>query len=277
MVSKQIAKLEQTLGGHLIVRTTRNLTLTEAGVRSVAEAAPRLKQMQNALEASKPDHRIVSGILKVSLATGFGRSIILPMMPPLLQAHPKLCIDWHFDNQQVDIIGQGFDVAIGGGFDISSGLVARPLLALHLVLVAAPSYLQGKPVPQTPFDLLQHEALMLRSSSTGRTRNWNLQSRSESVVIEPNARFWFSAPEALADAAVAGYGIGLAGMSHVYTHLAQGTLVRLLPDWYVDVGHTAIYFPLSRLMPPKTRVFIDHISHTIEQSGLVKTLSAKPI
>ena len=275
-VSKQVAKLEQELGVQLVVRTTRSLSLTEAGARLVAEAMPGLQQVQAALASTNPHDKAISGTLKVSLATGFGRDYILPIMLPLLTAHPNLRFDWHFENRQIDLVAEGFDAAIGGGFDISGGLVARPLTPLHLVLVAAPEYLKncGKPVPKTPRDLMQHAALVLRAPSTGRARNWDLQTRHEHTVIEPNVRIWLSAPEALADAAVAGYGIALAGMAHVRRHLDNGDLVRLLPQWWSDVGNISLYFPSSRRIPPKTRVFVDYVITTLQSNGLAKILSA---
>ena len=275
-VSKQVALLERELGVQLVVRTTRSLALTEAGARLVREAAPGLQQVNAALAAANPRSEALTGVLRVSLAAAFGREHVLPLMGPFLDAHPALQLDWHFDNRQVDLVKEGFDAGIAGGVDLAGGLVARVLAPLHLVVVAAPAYLLrcGLPEPRAPQDLAAFDAVVLRSPSTRRARPWALQRRSRQVVVEPKVRLWLSDPEALSDAALAGYGIALAGLSHVHAHLASGALVRLLAPWWSDAGTVSVYFPPSRLMPAKTRAFVDHITAAMAQQGVARLLSA---
>lgn len=275
-VSKQVAALEKSLGVRLVQRSTRRLALTEAGVRLVVEATPGLRQMQAALAAANQRAGPVSGVLKVSMAPSFGRRYVLPLMGPLLERHPGLRLDWHFDNRQVDLIGEGFDAGISGGVDINSGLTARALVPLHLVIVASPDYLARRSAPEIrrPEDLSAHDALLLRSPNSGRTRPWLLRSGAKEALVEPSPRIWVSDPEALCDAVVAGYGIALAALTHVRPHLDSGNLVRLLPRWWCDGGMISVYFPSGRLMPAKTRVFVDHLTQSMRTSGLGKSLSA---
>ena len=275
-VSKQIAALEHRLAAQLLVRSTRRLALTEAGARLVQGAGPGLQQLQAALASANQRRSAVAGVLRVSLAPAFGRQEILPLMGPLLDAHPALKLDWHFENRQVDLIAEGFDAGIAGGIDLAGGLIARPLVPLHLVAVAAPSFLLGcgLPEPRAPHDLAAFEAVVLRSARTGRSRPWNLQRRHERVTVEPKARLWLSDPEAVSAAALAGYGVALAGLPHVQQHLQSGALVRLLPSWWCDAGAISIYFPPSRLMPAKTRAFVDHVVAAVESSGLARRMTA---
>ena len=277
-VSKQVGALERQLGVQLVVRSTRSLALTEAGTRLVHEAAPGLHLMQNALASANQRRTSVSGVLKVSLAPAFGRQYVLPAMGPFLLAHPALALDWHFDNRQVDLIAEGFDAGIAGAVELAGSMVARPLAPLHLVVVAAPAYVAraGLAAPVRPEDLALFEAVVLRSPSTGRVRPWQLQNRRRQVTVEPRARLWLSDPEAVSEAALAGYGIALAGLSHVHAHLASGALVRLLPQWWSDAGSMSVYFPPSRLMPAKTRAFVDFVTGAMQQSGIAQSLRAGP-
>ena len=276
-VSKQLGALERRLGTQLVVRSTRRLALTEAGTRLVRDAGPGMQQLHGALASANQRQTAISGVLRVSLAPAFGRQHVLPAMAPFLAAHPALALDWHFDNRQVDLIGEGFDAGVAGAVDLAGGMIARPLVPLHLVLVAAPSYLafSGRSAPTRPEELTGFEAVVLRSPSTGRSRPWALQNRRRQATVEPRARLWLSDPEAVSDAALAGYGVALAGLPHVHDHLGSGALVRLLPQWWSDAGQISVYFPPSRLMPAKTRAFVDFLVGAMHERGLAATLNAK--
>jgi DNA-binding transcriptional LysR family regulator len=290
-VSKQIAKLEQHLGLQLLVRNTRQLTVTEAGQRLLQEAIPGLVQVHAALGLANQQQDAVAGVLKVSLAPAFGRHYVLPVMGPLLQQHPQLRLDWHFDNRQIDLVGEGFDAGIAGGLDLAGGLVARPLVPLHLVLVAAPGYVARKGLPLTPEQLAAHDTLALRSPNTGRARPWQLHNKTAAtsalrgtgksttralrqLLLDLPSRIWVSDSDALVDAALCGYGIALVGLPHARPHLDSGALQRVLPSWWSDLGAVSVYFPHSKLLPAKTRVFVDHLTAVFEEQGLAQRLSA---
>lgn len=290
-VSKQITKLERHLGVQLLVRNTRQLTVTEEGQRLLREVMPGLVQVHAALGLTNQQQDVVAGVLKVSLAPAFGRHYVLPVMGPLLQQHPQLRLDWHFDNRQIDLVGEGFDAGIAGGLDLAGGLVARPLVPLHLVLVASPSYAVRKGLPTAPAQLADHDTLALRSPNTGRARPWQLQNKTVAslairrtgkstapaprhLVLDLPSRVWVSDSDALVDAALCGYGIALVGMPHARPHLDSGALLRVLPGWWSDLGAISVYFPHSKMLPPKTRVFIDHLAAVFGEQGLAQRLSA---
>ncbi len=273
-VSKQVARLEQQLKLQLLVRSTRSLALTEQGQRLVREAAPGLQQVHAALSGVRERGADVAGVLKVSLAPAFGRDYVLPLMAPLLQRHPGLRLDWQFENRQVDLIAEGFDAGIAGGVELAGGLVARPLVPLHQVLVASPDYVARRGLPRNPVELDAHDTLALRSLRTGRVRVWQLQQGRRQVTVEPSARVAVSDPEALTQAALCGLGIALAGLPHARPHLDSGALVRVLPLWWADAGDISVYFPHSRLLPAKTRAFVDHLTSEFERQGIAMRLQA---
>ncbi len=176
-VGKSVAKLEARLGVRLFQRSTRRLTLTEAGQLFLAEVGGSLHSIQNAMANLASAKGRPAGTLKVSMGTVFGRLYIVPLLGEFLRRFPDIRPDWHFDNRQVDLIGQGFDAAIGGGFDLPLGVVARKLTVAHRVLVASAAYLEGQAPVREPDDLRRCTGILIRSPQTGRVRSWQLTGR----------------------------------------------------------------------------------------------------
>jgi DNA-binding transcriptional LysR family regulator len=260
-VSKNVARLEARLGVRLFQRSTRRLTLTEGGERFLAQIGGALATLQEAVAGIDKDDGQPAGTLKVSMGQAFGRAHVLPMMGDFLARYPAILPDWHFDNQQVDLVGEGFDAAIGGGIALPAGLVARELARIHVVAVASPAYMAGRRRPRHPSDLAALDTLLRRSSPTGRLRSWTLRhARGEEASVElPRPRAIFNDPEAIAHAALMGLGVAMLPMPFVERGLRSGELVRLLPDWFQDAGAVWLYYPSKKLLPPKTRVFVDFV------------------
>jgi DNA-binding transcriptional LysR family regulator len=259
-VSKNVAKLEADLGVRLFHRSTRSLTLTEAGEQFLAQVSGGLDAIQSAIASTSTVAGQPAGILKVGMAMAFGRDHILPLLGEFLESYPAIKPDWRFDNRQVDLIGEGFDAAIGGGIDIAPGVVVRELAKVHLILVASPDYLLRKATPKTPADLQQLDALIRYSQTTNRTTPWHLKTvAGEQVTVELSPRATLNDPEMLCNAAIAGLGVAHVPMPHALRHLQSGALVRVLPEWYTEAGVISLYFAAKKLMPAKTRVFVDFI------------------
>jgi len=267
-VSKNVARLEARLGLRLFQRSTRSLKLTEGGARFLAQIGGALATLREAVAGVDTDDGQPSGTLKVSMGQAFGREHVLPMMGGFLARYPAIVPDWHFDNQQVDLVGEGFDAAIGGGIELPAGLVARELARIHVVAVASPAYMEGRKPPRHPSDLAALDTLMRRSSPTGRVRGWTLRrvrgagggtGEGEVSVELPRPRAIFNDPEAIAHAALMGLGAAMLPLPFVERGLRSGELMRLLPDWYQDAGAVWLYYPSKKLLPPKTRVFIDFV------------------
>ena len=260
-VSKNVARLEARLGVRLFQRSTRRLTLTEGGERFLAQIGGPLATLQEAVAGLAKDDGQPAGTLKVSMGQAFGREHVLPMMGDFLARYPAILPDWYFDNQQVDLVGEGFDAAIGGGIELSPGVVARELSRIHVVAVASPAYMAGRGMPAQPADLATLDALLRRSSPTGRLRSWTLQhANGQQATVElPRPRAIFNDPEAIAQAAMLGLGAAMLPMPFVERGLRTGELVRLLPEWHFDAGVVWLYYPSKKLLPQKTRVFVDFV------------------
>jgi len=274
-VGKHVAQLEARLGVRLFQRSTRKLTLTEAGQRFLGEVSDSFRTIQYAVANLASAEGQPAGLLRVSMGTVFGRLYVLPLLGEFLRRYPAITPDWHFDNRQVDLIGQGFDAAIGGGFDLPQGVVARKLTPAHRVLVASPDYLARRLPVRAPDDLSHCLGILIRSPQTGRVRSWQLTHREREhspLVLKP--AMTMSDSEAACCASAQGLGIALVSMPMAVPFLDSGALVRVLPDWYVADGNISIYYAEHKLLPGKTRAFVDFIIEQFAEQKLAQRFSA---
>ncbi|RCW71253.1 LysR family transcriptional regulator [Pseudorhodoferax soli] len=274
-VSRNVARLEANLDVRLFQRSTRKLTLTEAGERFLEGIAGGLDSIHAAIASVDQASAEPSGTLRVTMPPGFGSDYVLPLLPGFLQRYPKVLSDWHLENRRVDLIAEGFDVAIGGGFALSPGVVARELARIHVVAVAAPAYLQGRPAPKEPADLDDWDWIGMRSIQQGRVRSRHLRNRAgREVQINTAPRLAFNDPDAVARATAMGLGVTLMAMPHAVPLLKTGALVRVLPTWYWDDGPISMYFAGKKLLPAKTRVFIDYVIAQFKEKRIAASLQA---
>lgn len=274
-VGKSVAKLESRLGVRLFQRSTRRLTLTEAGQRFLEEVRASFNTIQNAVANLASAEGSPAGTLKVSVGTMFGCLYVVPLLSEFLRRYPAITPDWHFDNRQVDLIGQGFDAAIGGGFDLPQGVVARKLTPAHRVLVASAQWLAAHPGLEHPDDLGECDGILIRSPQTGRIRAWPLTHRSqEQSPLRLKARMTLSDSEAACRAATQGLGVALVSMPFALPYLRSGALQRVLPDWYVEDGAISIYYSEHKMLPGKTRAFVDFIIEQFAEQQLARHFSA---
>ena len=267
-VSKSVARLEAGLGVRLFQRSTRSLSLTEEGERLYGQIRMPWSDIGDALAQLQQGAGKPAGTLKVSLAPTVGRNYVVPLLDAFLQRYPDIVPDLHFDNRQVDLVAEGYDVAIGGGMALTEGLVARELAQVHIVLVAAPAYLALHPAPLEPSELARHRGLLRRSVGSGRLVPWMLKNGDGiEVVATVRPVAVLDDPEALAKAAACALGIAMLPMPHALPLLESGELVRVLPGWFAQTHPLSIYYPSRKLLPAKVRVFVDHIVDEVRKRG----------
>jgi DNA-binding transcriptional LysR family regulator len=275
-VSKNVARLEGELGVRLFHRSTRRLALTESGERLLRQVENPLESLHGALASVRSGQDGVAGTLKVSMGQAFGCQFMVPLLEDFLQRYPDVVPDWHFDNRAVDIVGEGFDAAIGGGFKLTPGVVARELAPVHIVAVASPAYMSGRAAPREPGDLAMLDGIMRRSSPTGRVRPWTLRSRrGEELAVPCRPRVILSDPQALAQAARLGLGVALVPMPFAFAMIARGELLRLLPGWYSDAGPLSLYYPTRRMVPAKTRAFVDFVLERFQAADFASLVDGR--
>jgi DNA-binding transcriptional LysR family regulator len=268
-VSRNVAMLERNLGVRLFHRSTRKMTLTEAGERFLVSINGNLDALQAAIAEAAAHNSEPAGVLKVSLIPTFGVTHILPLLPPFLAKYPRVKPEWHFENRPVDLIAENYDAAIGGAFDLAPGLVARTLAPVQVVAVASPAYMSGRSLPADPAGLAAYNGIVMRLLHTGRIRHWMLRNvngiemagtLNESIVVNE--------PAAMREAARLGLGVSLIALFDVLRDLQRGDLIRLLPDWYADAGAVSLYYASRTLIAAKTRVFVDFVVNAFKSGRL---------
>jgi DNA-binding transcriptional LysR family regulator len=265
-VSRNVAILENNLGVRLFQRSTRSLTLTEAGERFLHSIRDNLARLQDAITAVSTEQSTPSGTLKVSMSPALGIGYILPLLPEFTERYPLIRPEWMFENRQVDLIAEGYDAAIGGGFELTPGVIARTLAPAHIIAVASPSYMDGKVLPHDPANMAGLNGIVMRSLATGRIRHWQMRNASgdeQAAVFNENVVV--NDPAAMCKAALLGLGLTMIARPDAQPYLENGELIRLVPDWYADAGPISIYYANRTLLPSKTRAFVDFIVEVFQR------------
>ncbi len=255
VISKRIRRLEERLGTRLLQRTTRQIALTEAGQGFYERVVAILASAEEAEAWVSRRSTAARGLLRVSAPTSFGRLHIAPHLPAFLDTHPELTVDLVLNDAFVDIVGEGFDVAVRIADLQDSSLVARRLAANHRVLCAAPRYIAEYGFPKTLQELGSHRLI------AHNTDQWRLEGPDGPSTIRIESRLRTNSSEVVREAVIAGLGIALRSTWDVGPELRDGRLVRVLPEWSGarKVAIHAVY-PSRRHLAQKVRVFIDHLA-----------------
>lgn len=256
VVSKRISLLEERLGARLFQRTTRQLTLTETGEGYFKRVVDILALVEEAEDFVSRRNTNPRGVLKVTAPTSFSRMHVTPYLPEFLERYPQIELDMHLTDNFVDIIRDGFDVAIRIGELRDSSLVARKLAAETRVICAAPSYLERAGMPRSLADLENHNCL-----SAGAQDVWRLESKEGQVQFRVKGNIRSSSAELVRDALLAGLGLALRATWDIGPELASGALQVVLPE-YRGSSNVAIYavYPCREFMPAKVNAFIEHLA-----------------
>jgi DNA-binding transcriptional LysR family regulator len=270
-ISRNVAQLERNLGVRLFQRSTRGLKLTEEGERFLNAIAGGLDSIQSAIADVSVHAGQPSGTLKLSAAPGFARDYLLPLMPQFLEQFPAVRPDWHLDNQHIDLIAGGYDAAIGGGFELTPGVVARELARIKIIAVASPQFMSGRTPPVQPSDLKGWEGIVMRSAITGRLRHRALRNKSgQEQLAELVPCMSLTEPDGMVQAVLMGMGVALLAVPNVLRFLESGELVRLLPGWHEDAGPISLYFASQKLLPAKTRAFVNFVTDHFQRERLAQ-------
>ncbi|WP_306119173.1 MULTISPECIES: LysR family transcriptional regulator [unclassified Roseitalea] len=256
VVSKRLRRLEDRLGTRLLQRTTRQIALTEAGQGFYERVVAILAGVEEAEAFVSRRSAHARGTLKISAPTSFGRMHIAPHLAPFMNANEDLSVNLLLSDDLVDIVGEGFDVAIRIAELADSSLVARKLAPVRRVLCAAPDYLDRHGTPRTLEELERHNCLTHQTSDT-----WRLEGPDGAIGFRPRGNLATNSSEVVREAVLSGLGIALRSTWDVGGDLAAGRLVQVLPDFEgsTNIGIYAIY-PSRQFLPVKVRLFIDHFA-----------------
>lgn len=259
-VSRRIQDLEASLGATLFQRTTRALSLTEAGQRFYRRAVDILAEFDEAeAEARGLEHEPV-GLLRISCAASMGRMVIGPEVPEFLDRFPHIRIDLMLDDTYTDLVGEGIDLAFRMGVLQDSSLMAKKLGEAPRALWASPGYLQRMGTPLEPGDLTEHLALTFRQVAH---TEWKLTRNGKAASVPVDGRFKASSGEMLLQAGVSGLGILLGPNWLVRDAVTRGELVRVLPDWQGEPSPLHVVWSAGKLRG-KAKLFVDHIESRVD-------------
>ncbi len=263
-VSRRIAILEGLLGERLFLRSTRKLTLTEFG-ESLLDHAHRLAEEVDAAEALA-QHRQVepSGRLRVSMPNDFAEILLPQMLATFIQRYPAISLDLDLSPRRVDLLGEGFDLAIRmGSLSDDATLVARKLCEIRTYLYAAPTYIEQHGMPTHPDELPSHACLQIRGRD-GNTLSWRLQRNGQYLDIPMTGQLKANSVGLLMHIALEGGGIAVLTERFANPFTQTGRLVHLLPEWEMEPTTAWAMLPGRRLMPAKTRVFLDMLNAALQ-------------
>ena len=269
VVSRQVAVLENQLGTRLLHRTTRQVSLTSDGELFSMRSRDLLQQWQEAID--EVSHRTVraSGTLRINVPLSYGVMHLAPLWPAFMQQHPDVLLDLTLSDRVVDLVDEGYDLAIRIGHLPSSSLVSRRLSTMRLKLCASQAYLKQHGAPKRPSDLATHRILAYSLLATGDI--WTLSKRAdpqhrETADVKPVMRS--NNGDTCTTAAIAGLGIVLQPDFMVESRLDNGDLVEVLPDWQADAFGIYAIYPTRRHLPAKVRVMIDFLAEQLAPQTL---------
>jgi DNA-binding transcriptional LysR family regulator len=260
LVSRRLAALESRLGVRLVNRTTRSLNLTVEGSRYYDACTRVLAEIEEADAEVSAGRVEPQGALKVALPASFGHQHVAPLVPQFAARYPKVQLALSLSDRSVNVMDEGFDVAVCIADLQDSSLAARKLAPNRRVVCASPAYLAAHGAPRTPEDLAKHNCLI----TSDFVSSWEYKGpdgRPSAVRVQ--GRYACDNWEVLREWALAGLGIALKSTWDVYRQLQDGSLIPLLPGYvfYSDVAIYAVY-PHRRFLPAKTRVFIEFLAQS---------------
>lgn len=260
-VSKAIGGLEARLGVRLIDRTTRRMSLTEAGTLYLGQIARILDELDEADRALGPLQKGPTGLLRVTAPLTVGVVYLGHALPDFLRRHPDLSIDLRLDDRRLDLVAEGFDLAVRASDRLEdTSLVARKLAVLRHVVCAAPAYLDAAGAPTRPDDLALHRCIAFTLS--GHADRWTFTRAGRTVAVPIGGRYRVSSSLAVRDALIAGFGLSLIPRAFVESDLRAGRLRAVLDDWESVATTLYAVYPSRRYPAPKLRVVLDFLIET---------------
>lgn len=264
-VSKMVAQLEDRLGVKLLVRTTRGLTATEAGLSYYERARRAIEESGEAEAAARGAGTSLTGKLRVCAAVTFARIHLMPRLPEFLARHPELEIEVVLDDRNIDLIQERIDVALRMGRLSDSSLTAKRIASGRHVVVGTPGYFERTGKPTAPGDLAAHQAVIYDQEGGG--ADWAFQRESSEIAVTLKGRLRVSAAEGVRAAVLANAGIAVASEWMFAPEIADGTVTVVLQDWTLPGIDLWAVFPAGRTATTKARTFTQFVQEVIAVPG----------
>jgi DNA-binding transcriptional LysR family regulator len=263
-VSKAIAQLESRLAVRLLLRSTRGLTPTEAGLAFFERAKRAIEEADEADNAARGAASGLTGNLRICAAVTFGRLHIVPHLGPFLDQNPALDIDLMLDDRNVNLVEEGVDIALRLGALSDSGLTARKIAECRRVVLGTPTYFQTHGEPTHPADLCKHQAIIY---TLGGGTHWLFKKANEEQPVTVSGRIRVSAAEGLREAVLAHQGLTMASEWMFAPELASGAVREVMTDWTLPKQDLWAVFPTGRMASAKARAFVEYVQGLLVKNG----------
>jgi DNA-binding transcriptional LysR family regulator len=263
-ISKAIAGLEERLGIRLLVRSTRQLSPTEAGTAFYERALRAIAEANEADAAAQGAGGGLEGRLRICSPVTFARLHLIPKLGAFLDAHPKLRLELVMDDRLIDLVAENIDAALRLGALPDSSLRARKLAQADRLVVATPGYLAKRGTPSSPIDLQEHDGIIYGQSSGG--QDWVFRRGTSETSIRLRTRLTLSAAEGVREAVLAGQGFAITSRWMFAPELASGMVAPILEDWTLPAMELWVIYPSGRLTSTKARAFVKWFEATINEA-----------
>lgn len=256
-LSNSIGKLERDLGVRLFNRTTRSVSLTDAGRHFTDQVGPALGDIHDAMDAVRSQQSTPSGVLRINAFATAAREVLAPLLLDYLRRYPQVTIDLVTEGRLVDVVADGFDFGIRSRDFVPSDMIAVPLgESRSNAVVASPAYLEKHGTPSVPLDLMQHACIRARLPN-GAPYRWQFEKDGHALQIDVEGPITLDEPSLVRIAALEGLAIGYSMESDVREDIAAGRLVRVLEDWTPALAPLCLYYPGRRNASAAFRALID--------------------
>jgi DNA-binding transcriptional LysR family regulator len=257
-LSHTIKRLETRLGLRLLTRTTRSVSLTEAGERLFNALLPRITAIRGELEALSDLRDKPAGTVRITLSDHALETVVWPKLQPILKDYPDVRVELSRDNGLRNIVEDGFDAGVRLGESIEKDMIAvRIGPDWRMLVVASPAYLADQPMPQHPQDLVGHNCINMRQATGGGLYAWEFEKDGQELRVRVAGQLTFNSSYPMVDAAVKGLGVAYVPDDLVAAELSAGTLVTLLEDWTPPFPGYYLYYPSRHQNAPAFRVVVD--------------------
>jgi DNA-binding transcriptional LysR family regulator len=270
-LSHAIAGLEKRLGVRLINRTTRSVSLSQAGERFLARVSPALREIAGAMEDVNAFRDTPTGTLRINFKERAGHLILRPVVAKYLRLYPDMQVELTVEGRPIDIVAEGFDAGIRLAESVPQDMVAVPCGPdSRFIVVGAPSYFERKSVPRSPADLLAHECIRRRMPG-GKLYRWEFEKRGEEMALDVPGRLTLDNDGLMIEAALEGLGLAFVSDWWVADYLGDGSLQAVLEDWTPPFPGLCLYYPRHRHMTAGLRAFVDLIRQEKKSAVGMKT------
>lgn len=257
-LSHSVAALESRIGVRLFNRTTRSVSLSEAGTQFVDSVAPALSTIRDALDTAGSFRDTVSGVLRINTSAGAAKQV-MALFIDYIRRYPEMKLDIVTEGKLIDIVADGFDAGIRLADTVPQDMIAVPFGdTQRFAVVGSPDYFTRHKPPRTPADLLAHQCIRMRMPS-GSIYQWEFERHGEALRIDAKGALTLDEPGLMLQAARAGLGLAYMSEWNVAADLQDGTLVRVLEGWTPPLDGLCLYYPGRRHMPAGLRALIDLI------------------